>query len=294
MDNKKFYSKILLFGEYGVISNSNALSIPFEKFYGYLNKSDLLKNEDKISNSNIIELYEYMIDLDIKDIIDFNFFKDDIDKGLHFVSNIPIASGLGSSGAFVASVFDSYQKKDIINLNVEEIKNLLSIIESKFHGKSSGLDPSVSLFNSPIFYSNKQIKLIDKIHHKNFKVYIMDSKIKSSTKNMIEVFHKKMEESDFRYFFENKYIIYTNECIDYLLNGSDLFRDSLKQLSESTLNYFKEMIPNQLIDIWNEGHKSDSYYMKLCGSGGGGFFLIFDFNEQINFRFSDFNLFQVK
>ena len=294
MDNKKFYSKILLFGEYGVISNSNALSIPFEKFYGYLNKSDLLKNEDKISNSNIIELYEYMIDLDIKDIIDFNFFKDDIDKGLHFVSNIPIASGLGSSGAFVASVFDSYQKKDIINLNVEEIKNLLSIIESKFHGKSSGLDPSVSLFNSPIFYSNKQIKLIDKIHHKNFKVYIMDSKIKSSTKNMIEVFYKKMEESDFRYFFENKYIIYTNECIDYLLNGSDLFRDSLKQLSESTLNYFKEMIPNQLIDIWNEGHKSDSYYMKLCGSGGGGFFLIFDFNEQINFRFSDFNLFQVK
>jgi len=294
MDNKKFYSKILLFGEYGVISNSNALSIPFEKFYGYLNKSDLLKNEDKISNSNIIELYEYMIDLDIKDIIDFNSFKDDIDKGLHFVSNIPIASGLGSSGAFVASVFDSYQKKDIINLNVEEIKNLLSIIESKFHGKSSGLDPSVSLFNSPIFYSNKQIKLIDKIHHKNFKVYIMDSKIKSSTKNMIEVFHKKMEESDFRYFFENKYIIYTNECIDYLLNGSDLFRDSLKQLSESTLNYFKEMIPNQLIDIWNEGHKSDSYYMKLCGSGGGGFFLIFDFNEQINFRFSDFNLFQVK
>lgn len=294
MDNKKFYSKILLFGEYGVISNSNALSIPFEKFYGYLNKSDLLKNEDKISNSHILELYEYMIDLDIKDIIDFNFLKDDIDKGLHFVSNIPISSGLGSSGAFVASVFDSYQKKDIINLNVEEIKNLLSIIESKFHGKSSGLDPSVSLFNSPIFYSNKQIKLIDKIHHKNFKVYIMDSKIKSSTKNMIEVFQKKMEERDFRYFFENKYIIYTNECIDYLLNGSDLFRDSLKQLSESTLNYFKEMIPNQLIDIWNEGHKSDSYYMKLCGSGGGGFFLIFDFNEQINSRFSDFNLFQVK
>ena len=294
MDNKKFYSKILLFGEYGVISNSNALSIPFEKFYGYLNKSDLLKNEDKISNSNILELYEYMIDLDIKEIIDFNFFKDDIDKGLHFVSNIPIASGLGSSGAFVASVFDSYQKKDIINLNVEEIKNLLSIIESKFHGKSSGLDPSVSLFNSPIFYSNKQIKLIDKIHHKNFKVYIMDSKIKSSTRTMIEVFHKKMKESDFRYFFENKYINKTNECIDFLLNGSDLFRDSLKQLSESTLNNFKEMIPNQLVNIWKEGLKSDSYYMKLCGSGGGGFFLVFDFNEQINSRFSDFNLFQVK
>ena len=75
MDNKKFYSKILLFGEYGVISNSNALSIPFEKFYGYLNKSDFLNNEEEISNSNILQLFEFMTDLDIEDKIDFNFFK---------------------------------------------------------------------------------------------------------------------------------------------------------------------------------------------------------------------------
>ncbi len=293
MDYKKFYSKILLFGEYGVISNSNALSIPFKKFYGYLNKSDFLNNEEKISNSNILELFKYMTDLEIEDIIDFNFFKNDIDNGLHFVSSIPIASGLGSSGALVASVFDSYQKKNSINLNVEEIKNLLSTIESKFHGKSSGIDPSVSLFNSPIFYSNKQIKLIDKIHYKNFKVYIMDSKINSSTKKMIEVFHNKMNESEFRYFFDNKYINNTNKCIEYLLEGSDLFKESLKQLSENTLNNFKEMIPNQLMDIWEDGFKSDSYYMKLCGSGGGGFFLVFDFNDQRNSKFSNFNLFQI-
>ena len=293
MDNKKFYSKILLFGEYGVISNSNALSIPFEKFFGYLNKSDFLNNEEKMSNSNILQLYEFMIDMDINDAIDFNFFKNDIDKGLHFASNIPIASGLGSSGALVASVFDSFQKKDIVNLNVEEIKNLLSIIESKFHGKSSGLDPSVSLFNSPIFYSNGQIKLIDKIHYKNFKVYLLDSGISSSTKKMIEIFQNKMNESEFKYFFDNKFIVNTNESINHLLNGSDLFRDSLKQLSENTFNNFKEMIPNQLENIWEDGLKSDSYYMKLCGSGGGGFFLVFDFNDQINPGFSDFNLFQI-
>ena len=47
MDNKKFYSIVLLFGEYGVLSNSNALSIPFEKFYGYLNKSDFLNKKGR-------------------------------------------------------------------------------------------------------------------------------------------------------------------------------------------------------------------------------------------------------
>ena len=132
MDNKKFYSKVLLFGEYGVLSNSNALSIPFEKFYGYLNKSDFLNNEEKISNSNILQLYEFMIDLDIEDKIDFDFFKDDIDKGLHFVSSIPIASGLGSSGALIASIFDSYQKKDNVNLNVEEIKIYYQLLNQNF------------------------------------------------------------------------------------------------------------------------------------------------------------------
>ena len=120
MDNKKFYSKVLLFGEYGVLSNSNALSIPFEKFYGYLNKSDFLNNEEKISNSNILQLYEFMTDLDIKDKIDFNLFKNDIYRGLHFVSSIPIASGLGSSGALIASVFDSYQKKDNGPINLDD------------------------------------------------------------------------------------------------------------------------------------------------------------------------------
>ena len=61
MDNKKFYSKVLLFGEYGVLSNSNALSIPLEKFYGYLNKSDFLNNDEKISNSNILQLYDCLL-----------------------------------------------------------------------------------------------------------------------------------------------------------------------------------------------------------------------------------------
>ena len=293
MDNKKFYSKVLLFGEYGVLSNSNALSIPFEKFYGYLNKSDFLNNEEKISNSNILQLYEFMIDLDIKDKIDFNFFKNDIDKGLHFVSSIPIASGLGSSGALIASVFDSYQKKDNVNLNVEEIKNLLSIIESKFHGNSSGFDPAVSYFNKPMLYSNQKIKLIERIAFKDFKVYIIDSQIDSSTKKMIKVFEDKISKSEFRLFFNSKFINNTNQCINHLINTSKLFRDSVKELSNDTLHNFQEMIPEKLKNKWKEGIKNDSYYMKLCGSGGGGFFLAYDFDNQINSSFSDFKIYQI-
>ena len=123
MDNKKFYSKVLLFGEYGVLLDSNALSIPFEKFYGYLNKSDFLNNEEKISNSNIPQLYEFMTDLDIKDKIDFNFFKNDIDKGLHFVSSIPIAIGILLTKCNPLSMSFLKKLKSILSLMSKSVIN---------------------------------------------------------------------------------------------------------------------------------------------------------------------------
>ena len=78
-----------------------------------------------------------------------------------------------------------------------------------------------------------------------------------------------------------------------LINTSKLFRDSVKELSNDTLHNFQEMIPEKLKNKWKEGIKNDSYYMKLCGSGGGGFFLAYDFDNQINSSFSDFKIYQI-
>ena len=294
MDSISFNSKILLFGEYGIMHDSNALSIPYKKFNGFLSKSDNLSEDQIISNRNIEYLYEYIIQEEyLSDIINLNNFKEEIDSGLYFAGNIPIGSGLGSSGALVSSIISRYSKVDLKSFSNSELKKIMSLIESKFHGNSSGFDPAVSFFNKPMLYSNKKIKPVDRIEFKDFKVYIIDSQIESSTKKMIKIFQDKMIASEFRLFFNNEFIYNTNQCIKNLLDKSDLFRDSLKQLSENTFNNFKEMIPNQLIDNWEEGLKSDLYYMKLCGSGGGGFFLLFDFDNQINFSFSDFSLFQI-
>ena len=128
---------------------------------------------------------------------------------------------------------------------------------------------------------------------KDFKLYIIDSKIDSSTKKMIKVFEDKISKSEFRLFFNSKFINNTNQCIDHLINTSKLFRDSVKELSNDTLHNFQEMIPEKLKHKWKEGIKNDSYYMKLCGSGGGGFFLAYDFDNQINSSFSDFKIYQI-
>ena len=294
MDNTSFNSKILLFGEYGIMHNSNALSIPYKKFNGFLSISDSLTEDQKISNKNIEYLYDYIIqDKYLSNIINSNNLKEEINSGLYFDSNIPIGSGLGSSGALVSSIISRYSKVDLKSFSNSEIKKIMSLVESKFHGNSSGFDPAVSYFNKPMLYSNQKIKLIERIAFKDFKVYIIDSQIDSSTKKMIKVFEDKISNSEFRLFFNSKFINNTNQCIDHLINTSKLFRDSVKELSNDTLHNFQEMIPEKLKNKWKEGIKNDSYYMKLCGSGGGGFFLAYDFDNQINSSFSDFKIYQI-
>ena len=294
MDSISFNSKILLFGEYGIMHDSNALSIPYKKFNGSLSKSDHLSEDQKISNRNIESLYEYIIQEDyLNDIINSDNLKEEIDSGLYFDSNIPIGSGLGSSGALVSSIISRYSKVDLKSFSNSEIKKIMSLVESKFHGNSSGFDPAVSYFNKPMLYSNQKLKLIERIAFKDFKVYIIDSQIDSSTKKMIKVFEDKISKSEFRLFFNSKFINNTNQCIDHLINTSKLFRDSVKELSNDTLHNFQEMIPKKLKNKWKEGIKNDSYYMKLCGSGGGGFFLAYDFDNQINSSFSDFKIYQI-
>ena len=294
MDSISFNSKILLFGEYGIMHDSNALSIPYKKFNGSLSKSDHLSEDQKISNRNIESLYKYIIQEDyLNDIINSDNLKEEIDSGLYFDSNIPIGSGLGSSGALVSSILTRYSKVNLKSFSNSEIKKIMSLVESKFHGNSSGFDPAVSYFNKPMLYSNQKIKLIERIAFKDFKVYIIDSQIDSSTKKMIKVFEDKISKSEFRLFFNSKFINNTNQCINHLINTSKLFRDSVKELSNDTLHNFQEMIPEKLKNKWKEGIKNDSYYMKLCGSGGGGFFLAYDFDNQINSSFSDFKIYQI-
>ena len=40
------------------------------------------------------------------------------------------------------------------------------------------------------------------------------------------------------------------------------------------------MIPKTLLSDWRYGIENDLFFLKLCGSGGGGFFL--GFTENIN------------
>ena len=157
MQVPQFFSKILLFGEYGIIKNSKGLSIPYNSYSGSLKTLDEDINKNKVSHTNLVAFSKYLRKLNTK-IPDFDWDKldDDLTKKLFFDSNIPEGYGVGSSGALVAAFYDRYvlsKKKFIKTLkkeNLNNLKNIFGQMESFFHGKSSGLDPLNSYFNLPI------------------------------------------------------------------------------------------------------------------------------------------------
>jgi len=301
MKGPLFYSKILLFGEYGIIEDSKGLSIPYNFFNGALKFSKVETKDSKKSNKILLQFHKYLSGIPDIDL-ELNKFEKDLSKGIFFDSSIPQGYGVGSSGAIVAAVYDKYAKGRIKiseNLNrnkLVDLRNIFSKMESFFHGKSSGLDPLNSYLSIPILIESKnKIDVtgipIEKVNGDGA-IFLLDSGQMGSTATMVEIFMKKMKDEGFRKMLNAKFIKYTNSCVDSFLKGDlkNLFKNT-KILSGIVFENFKPMIPNKFHKIWKTGIESGSYFLKLCGSGGGGYILGFAPNiEKAKKDLSGYNL----
>lgn len=113
MTNPLFYAKILLFGEYGIIEDSQGLTLPYSFYKGSLKFSDLKEEFEVSSNASLKKYSKYLQNLVLPEGFELNVkkFVADIDKGLIFESTIPQGYGVGSSGALVAAIFEKYSKE---------------------------------------------------------------------------------------------------------------------------------------------------------------------------------------
>ena len=284
MKGPLFYSKILLFGEYGIIEDSKGLSIPYNFFNGALKITDSSNEESKKSNVVLSQFSAYLKTTDIN--LDLNSFDKHIEKGMYFDSSIPKGYGVGSSGALVAAVYEKYANNKITvleNLTREKLlvlKEIFSKMESFFHGKSSGLDPLNSYLSIPILIKSKNDINVTGIPSQKSKgsgaVFLLDSGQTGSTAPMVNIFMEKMKKEGFRNMLNSQFIKHTNICVDSFLNGdiNNLFK-STKKLSQVVFENFKPMIPKEFHDLWEKGIDNGSYFLKLCGSGGGGYILGF-------------------
>lgn len=286
MKGPLFYAKILLFGEYGIIKDSKGLAIPYNAYRGALKISENLSGKSLASNANLDRFYNYLATLKT-DLVTFDLvsFKKDIQNGMYFDSSIPQGYGVGSSGALVASIYDEYASEKITvleNLTRDKLLNLkavFALMESFFHGKSSGLDPLNSYLSLPILINSKDsIEPAGIPSQKEGKgaVFLLDSEQIGETEPMVNIFMNKMKNEGFRKMISEEFSTTTDACIEDFLQGNvkSLF-GNVKSLSKIVLTNFKPMIPDAFHKVWEKGISTNDYYLKLCGSGGGGYILGF-------------------
>lgn len=305
MKNPLFYAKVLLFGEYGVLQNSKGLSLPLDDFKGSL-KFSIAKSEAVIESNRLLRAYadnlavlNQSADLDLR--FDMKQLQRDIANGLYFDSNIPQRYGIGSSGALVAALYERYAirkidvDRDLDKGKIERLKNIFAEMENYFHGTSSGLDPLVCYLKLPLLIHSKTgVDTVDVPICKSGKgsVFLLNSGTPGQTEPMINIFFEKLKSQGFRQTMKAEFTRYNNACIDAFMKRElgGVF-DNLKALSAWAYAHLRPMIPHSLLEIWAQGIQSNDYYLKLCGSGGGGYILGFTLDyEKTRHLLRDYNI----
>jgi len=310
-----FNSKILLFGEYGIIHEAMGLALPYDLFQGRLIFKNVTQVSSKIiqSNNELRTFADYLKELVKEDDfpIDFDFTSLDFDleQGLFFESTIPQGFGVGSSGALTAAMYQRYARKKLRIANgvptteeISDLKKVFAKMESHFHGSSSGFDPLICYLNMPLLIkSKKHIEVTqipdfeaskDKSDTTRGAVFLLNTGRPRRTEPLVNLFLEKCKNKDFADACQNEFIPLNNACIEtFLANDMEAMFKNLSDLSHFQYKNFQPMIPSLYRPLWKYGLQTDDYYLKLCGAGGGGFILGFakDF-DKVKHHFSQYQV----
>ena len=288
-----FNSKLLLFGEYGLMFGAMALSVPFDRFSGYLD-FDINCLHQK-STAEIRKFYHYLVAENTNQKLNFLFdlvrLENDLEKGLYFNSNIPQQYGVGSSGALVAALFSSYAEGAKLENGPlpELLKADFSILESYFHGKSSGLDPLTSFMNKALVIdSEKQIRTVDfDLKGLDLAIALIDTKTTGATAPLVKHFTDLFNLPEFEQAFYKQFIPANNDCIEsFMMNNKTTFFQHLEQLVRFEKYHFYQMVPANFHRVISFAH-CEKVYIKLLGSGGGGYLLAFAETQSVIDQWSE-------
>ncbi len=295
---ENFYSKILLFGEYALMAGSPALSIPYNDLHGTF-VFGKVSTAGFDSNSHLKKYAGYLRKLSRKKEfsgkLDISQLEKDVDNGLVFESNIPLGYGLGSSGSLVAAVYERYGMNKIpigvalSNDKLVALKQIMAAMESWFHGKSSGLDPLICYLQKAVMVKGEnKLEVVDLPQFTSDTggaMFLLDTGTTGETQPLVNYFVNQCEKADFLDKIKSELVPLNQQCIRAYLSGdTEALFPCVEKLSAFTRQYFQPMIPEKVLPVWEKGLENRKYFLKLCGSGGGGMMLGFtpDFEQTKN------------
>ncbi len=276
-----FPCKLLLFGEYTILNNGAALAMPLKNFGGQWAENAHSKDPQDTA-AGLWQLLEYAYAQNWEDLYDLERWETDLDAGVWFKSNVPQGYGLGSSGAVAAAVYQRYRLAPRTQL--KSLKTELAQLENCWHKNSSGIDPLVSYLHRPIFIQNKEEISIKNIDSHNISPHfcLLDTGLRRSTAPLVNWFLLQSEREEFK----NACLLPLKEinneaCRAILTQDYVAIGYNMKTISLLQYQHLQHLIPQNFINLWEEGLDSGDFYLKICGAGGGGFLLVWVADAQI-------------
>lgn len=290
---KNYPGKILLFGEYSLLFGSKGLVMPYPTVSGKWNFND---NNQSNPDQDLKQFHDFCSTEESNIKFNWDLFRKDIEKGLIFDSSIPKGAGLGSSGALIAAFYDRYAlyKADCNThgIDLNSIRDDLARLESFHHQRSSGIDPLVSWLERPILLKGlDDIKVLNQLdghqqwlEKNNFHIYLVPTFTQRKTSQWVEHFRKKLVDVNFSQWFEKQYCPLVNHTMDNFLDMNDQFFEQVLNLCTEQSKFMHEFMNLEVLkNLLKEIHQ-ESIGLKLCGAGGGGYFLLFTHNSKKDFN----------
>jgi mevalonate kinase len=269
--------KTILFGEHAVVYGHPAIAVPLpgislkmivqalpnQKRTHIVNK-DL--GEDFFIDTNE-EKNPYTFSLEVIG----KFLKIDRLPAMQLTisSNIPPASGLGSSAAFAVAIAKSVTNFLGFRLSLEDLNSIAYEIEKRQHGTPSGIDNTVVCYQKPVFFCKGQpVEFINP--GKPMTLILANSGIHSLTREAVDqVREKRKNETEFVDGIFNRIGSIAENARPCLEQG-DLESIGSLMLENHQLLKELELSLDILDDLVQTSVNNGAYGAKLCGSGNGG------------------------
>lgn len=263
--DKKYPAKVLLFGEYTVLFGGSALAIPYPTFSGQW-------KYDTAESPAIRELLDHLKNIaeSLHAVVNVTALEAAIASGLYFRSNIPLGMGLGSSAALSAAVYDLVAVE--IPESLENVRSDLAMIEALYHGKSSGLDALVSFVGSPVELRNGHAKICRPFVSPTY-IYLVSSGERRSADGLIAWYKDQLLEDQFGDKMQ-ALVKASTRSIRHFIDG-DLELSDISVISEIQWKHLRPLISDRVAPAWQAAFLSEQVSMKICGAGGGGYYLLF-------------------
>ncbi|MEO5581133.1 MAG: hypothetical protein ABIR66_00460 [Saprospiraceae bacterium] len=163
------------------------------------------------------------------------------------------------------------------------IQQKLALIESCFHGTSSGFDPLISYFQRGCLVQNKNTLLLKDTYTINEKLksrlYLIDSNTTRTSLSPIQWFYEQINSGAFQTELQELNEVNSLFIRNVLDTDPFIISSLFQKISSIQFEIFQPLIVPSVKKIWKLGLQQGTYFCKLCGKGGGGFYYVW-LNEE--------------